>query len=64
MLYLYSEVRKQWELLLVRVTNTSKAKVKYDNVTGSIIAISKAGKKLVSIPIEGMNLDYDRSEQP
>jgi len=62
-LYLFSETRKQWELLLLRVTNTSKVIVDYNKRIKEVNIYSKAGKKLVSLPIESLNLNYDRAEQ-
>jgi len=61
--YLYSQERKTWELLLLRFTNTSKITANYDEKTQNIDIISKSGKKLLVVPLDSTDLNYDPQEQ-
>jgi hypothetical protein len=60
--YLWAVERKKWELLLIRQTNTSKISASYNQDSREISVYSKVGKRLFTLPLEGLNLDFDSNE--
>ena len=61
--YLWTQERQRWDLLLTRQTNTSKISVKYSQQSKEIRIFSKAGKGIVTLPIDGLNFKFDPDEQ-
>ena len=61
--YLLASNKKTWTLLLTRETNTSHVTAKYNKGKKEIEIFSVAGKRLLSLPVEGLNLAYDPAEQ-
>jgi hypothetical protein len=52
--------RKDWRLLCVRDTNTSKVDVELDQIEKEIIFKSKSKKILFKLPFDTLNLDFDK----
>jgi hypothetical protein len=59
--YVYSLTSKQWDLLLLRFTNSSDIKVKVDK--DNILFFSKSGSLLFIQPIDTLTLDFQNNEQ-
>jgi hypothetical protein len=55
--------KKEWELLCIRHTNTSKVKVDLNTEGSEIVFKAKSGKTLMTLPFEAINLDSDKSEK-
>lgn len=60
--YLRAQERKQWELILTRQTNTSTITTTYNKNNREILVSSQAGKGLFTLPLDGLNLDFDPNE--
>ncbi len=60
-LYIKNEETLKWDFMAFRATNSSTIKTNIDD--DGISFYSKSGKKLVFIPADGLDLDYNRFEQ-
>lgn len=60
-LYLKSKQGNHFSLLVFRRSNSREIIIKQENEGISIV--SSAGKKLIYLPKEGLNLDFDPNEQ-
>jgi len=54
--------KEEWRLLLFRDTNTSKVTIEIDP-ENDILFKSKSGKKLLELPFNALNLNYDSLER-
>lgn len=52
----------EWSLLLLRFTNTADVKIEADNRAKRIVFRSKAGKVLLILPMENVELTPDGRE--
>lgn len=59
--YIYSQISKQWDLFLLRHTNTSDVSVRVED--GNILFLSKSKKVLFIQPIDTFTLDFQKNEQ-
>ena len=63
-IYVYVDFRRpsgehQWSLLLVRYTNTADVKVEADKKAKQLVFRSKAGKALLILPLENVDLVFE-----
>lgn len=61
LVYLRRSQEAPWMLLLYRATNSSSITLRTEE--RSLVAYSKAGKKLFLIPFDSMSLSFDAAEQ-
>jgi len=62
-LFVYVRVEQEWTLLLFRRTNTAEVKVEPDKKAKQVVFRSKAGKLLLVLPLENLEIRPDGSEQ-
>jgi len=61
LLYVRKSKDASWMLLLYRATNSSSVVMKIEE--NSLVAYSKSGKKILTLPVDSLNLEFVPSEQ-
>jgi hypothetical protein len=61
-IFVYVSLVDEWNLLMVRFTNTADVKITEDRTAKELVFRSKAGKVLLILPIENVDLANDAKE--